>query len=427
MACRVGSSLPMANDSALYAALNEVQKHYAYVHPYLAAFICVTGVFMNVASVVVLTRPSMIVSPINCLLTVIAVCDAVTMLSCFNYLVRLLTFPNCPSKFTYEWIVTVLLNSNLTVVCHTVSIWLTVSMAVIRACTVKKAWGGAVRASNAVTLTVFISVPVFFTVCLLNTPSALTYTIESRSVHLLCPQLLNASAAYNSTNAAYLYTTTISALAKRDGCRILKAAFWINGVLFKMLPCVLLTVFIGVLIFILAEVRRRRKRLRLASESNKTDKTTLMLIVLLTVFLMSELPQGLLLIGTGIYDYRFRSRVLNKLGDLMDILSLINSAANFVIYFAMSQKFRQVFCRTLLPVIGDYRIIYTDNRLTFYATDDGYRTTNGVGSHRPSACSLRSSRMNSLCPERSRCGRDSFSLFERSNCGRNSLFDRRDL
>jgi len=41
--------------------------------------------------------------------------------------------------------------------------------------------------------------------------------------------------------------------------------------------------------------------------------------------------------------------VYRKLGDLMDLLSLVNSSANFVIYFAMSQKFREVFRLTVVP------------------------------------------------------------------------------
>lgn len=424
--CQLGASLQIDNDSRIFDTLAKFQRAYAPIHPYLGAFICVTGVFMNVASVIVLTRPTMIVSPINCLLTVIAVCDAVTMLSYFNYLIRLVTFPNCPSMYTYEWMVTILINSNITVVGHTVSIWLTVSMAIIRACTVKQAWGGAVRTTKAPTLAVFITVPVFLTVCMLNMPSALTYTVVELPLTTLCRKSFNFStmsaSMYNSTAMIFLYTTRISKLAELNDCRIFKLAFWMNGVLFKMLPCILLSVFIGVLIFILAEVRRRRVRLRLTNDAHRTDKTTLMLIVLLTVFLLSELPQGILLICTGIFDNQFRSKVSYKLGDLMDLLSLINSSANFVIYFAMSQKFREVFCRTLLPIIGDYRIIYTDNRLTFYATEGAtemaLRTMNGNG-HRPSRVNLDVSQASK--------GRNSV-MYERSQAGgRNSMFERSHL
>uniref|UniRef100_A0A915I8R7 Transmembrane protein n=1 Tax=Romanomermis culicivorax TaxID=13658 RepID=A0A915I8R7_ROMCU len=84
----------------------------------------------------------------------------------------------------------------------------------------------------------------------------------------------------------------------RNNGVLLDAAFWVTGIVFKILPCLCLTVFIVVLIYILAGVKRRRERLRrnACDQNQRADKTTFMLIVLLTVFLISESPQGLLLI-----------------------------------------------------------------------------------------------------------------------------------
>lgn len=372
----------MANDSAVYAVLNDVHKFYADVHPWLGGFLCVCGVFMNVACVIVLTRPSMISNLINCLLTVVAICDAATMLSYFNYLIRVLTFPDCLSKYTYEWIVTLLFHSNLSVVCHSASIWLTVAMAVVRVHTIRSSVPSNRKSAKAATTAFAFSLAVFIMAALLNLPSALSFTVATVPSKNLC---LGASAG----NSSFVYNAAISELGVRNNGTLLKIAFWINGMVFKMAPCVLLTLFIILLIFVLAGVRRRRKRLHLASESQRSDRTTLMLIVLLTVFLISELPQGLLLVGTGIFDRQFRFKVYNKLGNLMDLLSLINSAANFVIYFVMSQKFRQVFCRTLFSE-RIYRMMFRDRATSILSATEALplRTPNGTArnSIRPSVC-----------------------------------------
>lgn len=79
------------------------------------------------------------------------------------------------------------------------------------------------------------------------------------------------------------------------------------------------------------------------------DHTTPMLVAILFIFLVAELPQGLLLVLTGIFSSEtFNKKIYMPLGDFMDLLSLLNSAIGFVIYVGMSRKFRSVFLQ-LLP------------------------------------------------------------------------------
>lgn len=143
-----------------------------------------------------------------------------------------------------------------------------------------------------------------------------------------------------------------------------------------MIPCILLTTFLVVLVRILGEVRARRERLlgnghgegcggRRKGEAG--DRTTRMLITVICVFLSTELPQGLLLVASGLFSQEFKHHVYNNLGDVLDLVpssssstsspvspcplqaALVNSCATFVIYCSMSKQYRSEFARIFLP------------------------------------------------------------------------------
>lgn len=67
-----------------------------------------------------------------------------------------------------------------------------------------------------------------------------------------------------------------------------------------------------------------------------------MLLTILCVFLITELPQGVMMVLSGIFPEAFRRHIYNNLGDLLDLLSLCNACATFIIYCSMSEQFRNV-------------------------------------------------------------------------------------
>ena len=79
-----------------------------------------------------------------------------------------------------------------------------------------------------------------------------------------------------------------------------------------------------------------------------TDRTTRLLVVLLVLFLVAEVPQGVLGLLSAVHGKQFFLSCYNPLGELMDLLALINGALNFIIYCSMSTMFRQtlthIFC-----------------------------------------------------------------------------------
>ena len=124
--------------------------------------------------------------------------------------------------------------------------------------------------------------------------------------------------------------------------------FWIHAIVFRTVPCLLLLVLSGLLIYVMhiANLNRmklmqqgRRSEYEKASEHNRT---TTMLLILVISFLIMELPHGILYIICGIKK-SFFDDVYVHLGDLLDLLVLINSSINFFLYCFMSSQFRNKF------------------------------------------------------------------------------------
>lgn len=75
----------------------------------------------------------------------------------------------------------------------------------------------------------------------------------------------------------------------------------------------------------------------------RTDRTTMLLVAVLLLFLITEFPQGILGLLSGILPKCFLIRCYTLFGELIDLLALINAAVGFVLYGLMSKQFRTSF------------------------------------------------------------------------------------
>ena len=80
-------------------------------------------------------------------------------------------------------------------------------------------------------------------------------------------------------------------------------------------------------------------------DENSNNKTTLMLTIVCILFLTTELPQSILILLSMTLDSSFYSNVYMPLGDLLDMIALINNSVSFIIYCYMSSAFRETFCK----------------------------------------------------------------------------------
>eukprot|EP00090_Calanus_glacialis_P000049 TRINITY_DN10044_c0_g1_i2.p1 TRINITY_DN10044_c0_g1~~TRINITY_DN10044_c0_g1_i2.p1 ORF type:complete len:166 (+),score=54.03 TRINITY_DN10044_c0_g1_i2:184-681(+) len=119
---------------------------------------------------------------------------------------------------------------------------------------------------------------------------------------------------------------------------------WLYSFFLKLLPCLVLTILTTCLIRALYKVEENSHNLRQGSQLNihskNTDKTTKLLSIILIFFLTAELPQGILGMLSAIFGQQFFLECYNPVGEMMDMMALINSAANYILYCLMSSQFR---------------------------------------------------------------------------------------
>ena len=131
------------------------------------------------------------------------------------------------------------------------------------------------------------------------------------------------------------------------------ACFWIYGVTTKIFPSFLLLVMTSRIMLAMHRAKKRRVGLLgqkgLPNNDARTaqhNRTTWMIIAVVVFFIITQLPQGILALISG-FDEVFLSNVYSNLGDLMDLLTLVNSAVNIIIYCTMSKQFRTTFTNVL--------------------------------------------------------------------------------
>lgn len=160
-----------------------------------------------------------------------------------------------------------------------------------------------------------------------------------------------------------------------------KINFWVFSVGMKLGPCILLTYLSLTLITALVEADERKTRLANRTQQERpsisslergrlstiavqnplimakrsslarpySDRTNKMLLAVLLLFLVTEFPSGILVLLSGILGERFFLDVYIPLGEVLDILALVNSSINFILYCTTSSVFRQTFCNLFCP------------------------------------------------------------------------------
>ncbi|VDL77040.1 unnamed protein product [Nippostrongylus brasiliensis] len=327
-------------------------------------------------------------SAVNCVLTAVALCDIGTMVT---YLVYILHFvfmrqSTCSPTFTHGWMQFLQWHVMISITLHTTSLWLAVAMAFIRRMTLR------------------LCIVIFICVTLMCTPNMFVHEIAVYEGAVWEPST-QCAMHFPPNYTQLIYTFTASQCFQLQGlkeatannCSIFKLNIWMIGLVFKVIPCILLMFFsVGLVNKIRqAENNRRKltnvslnnlnstdagamsakkikgkvsenynrpedklelnaemtsgKELFLCRKSHKSDRTTAMLVVILAVFLITELPQGVISILCAIFTADVHKYLYFHLGDILDLLSLLNSSVNFVLYCLMSSRYRQTFWLVFLP------------------------------------------------------------------------------
>ncbi|XP_026763130.1 G-protein coupled receptor dmsr-1 [Galleria mellonella] len=322
---------------------------YNNIHGYVSLLVCLFGSLANILNVAVLTRRDLAAAPINRLLKWLAVADVFVMIEYVPFAIyRYLLLPG-QEDWPYSWAVYMLFHMHFTQILHTASILLTLSLAVWRYIAIKyPSHSPALCTDRRCSLAILSS---FVLPPILCIPSYFVFTIHKD---------------FTIDKNGNIPTKVYYVDSDYDGT-LYQINFWVLAVLIKLLPCFILTVISAWLIRALYRANTRKKALKgysacpaetvvngngniftrkstkRSKAERRTDRTTKMLVAVLLLFLMTEFPQGILGLLSGMLGRCFFKRCYNLFGELMDALALLNGAINFVLYCSMSRQFRTTF------------------------------------------------------------------------------------
>ncbi|XP_059060808.1 G-protein coupled receptor dmsr-1 [Achroia grisella] len=322
---------------------------YNSIHGYVSLLVCLFGSLANILNVAVLTRRDLAAAPINRLLKWLAVADVFVMIEYVPFAIyRYLLLPG-QEDWPYSWAVYMLFHMHFTQILHTASILLTLSLAVWRYIAIKyPSHSPALCTDRRCSLAILAS---FVLPPILCIPSYFVFTIHKD---------------FTIDKNGNIPTKVYYVDSDYDGT-LYQINFWVHAVLIKLLPCFILTVISAWLIRALYRANTRKKALKgysacpaetvvngngniftrkstkRSKAERRTDRTTKMLVAVLLLFLMTEFPQGILGLLSGLLGRCFFKRCYNLFGELMDALALLNGAINFVLYCSMSRQFRTTF------------------------------------------------------------------------------------
>ncbi|CAG5126707.1 unnamed protein product [Candidula unifasciata] len=432
------------------STLEIVANVYMSVHGVLSLIVCAFGIPMNVLNITILTRKHMH-TPVNCILTWLAVFDLLTMISYVPFSLHFycLTWNLSAERNSLGWMTFLIFHVDFTLTTHTISIWLGVTLAVFR---YKHIFSPAKGHLTRVRRLIRARIAVFSVVVLSVLLMIPNYLMNQLQPYLYFNPETNQTEVIYVNEPLNLETTGVKPLAQVN--------LLLHSALAKFLPCILMVVYSGLLLKTLRTnirlLTRRPSRKTsqadlhscasdpslppqqsdpMSSSVNQTmdsatdlntnleelttrkgnenlcvkcssqiqgntsassslllvpkqtaavvkspkhrnsatsqivkavkiqptrhqdnSRTTRMLLVVITLFLVTELPQAILIVLSATIPGFFLS-VYVPLGDMMDMVALVNNGINFLLYCIMSRDFRTTLLDMLKSVINTARDI----------------------------------------------------------------------
>ncbi|CAF0907543.1 unnamed protein product [Adineta steineri] len=323
--------------------------YYVILQGVCAPLIIIISTVLNSLIAVVLLQKHLR-SPTNILLLAIALYDTLTGLFPFPAYIYVFSFKKCDDymPYNYGWFHRINYEV-LPFIFHTCSIWVTVVLAIQRyiyVCHSEKAkqWCTVPMALKAIAcvniLALVTAIPMF-----------LEGTFQPKAVHsLLDPNKIIHACLVRDYSEDRRFSTLYSVYT------VLRA------LLINVGPCTILVILNMILVQRMKEAKQNRDRLivKRSHEARAQEQTsvTLMLIIVVTLFLIVEIPMAIHIIISGLlklFNKTFLNDFLNFSVQLLNFAVLLSYPINFFIYCRMSRAFRDAFTKLLCPSINQSR------------------------------------------------------------------------
>lgn len=303
----------------------------------LPSLIAVTAI-LNSIVFIVLTKSHM-KSSVNVMLAALAVSDTLKGLSALPYYVYLYSIDRKHSFIPFPWCyIQKLCSGILPTMFHTISIWLTFTLAIQRYIYLCH----SLRAKKLCTIQRTAHTVVGLCLCsfIMHSPRLFDSSFVKVRIDL---------------GTEFGYVDTCVEMMQQWAMDIqhiyYPVYYWTRLIVIQIIPSIGLVVLNFVLIHVMRTANRRRRLLILQNRSSEwkrvreTNCTTLMLVVVVSIFLLVELPLGMLMLlcmlqSAFSYDL-ITEEYQNMLTVLFNCLVLLSYPVNFFIYVAMSKKFRR--------------------------------------------------------------------------------------
>lgn len=305
------------------------------IHFKLSLCICIFGCITNILNFIVLSQKDLR-THINYILAGLAISDFLVMLVYVPYALDHAFHINTRlERLTYGYAHYVYTHAMLSQTAHTISIFLTIILALWRYVSVCHPNGKNAfmkRTLWAIAASYVIS-PI---ICL---PYYMSLTIRSESIYVYKHNMTEIKeTSMNYTDLMFLASADsddgTGDIEKLTKYFVYTSSFykahnqvflWVYSVIIKLLPCILLTYFSLQLVRTLYEAKKRKEKLsgnlqmsvKLLTKKKQADRTTKMLIAVLLLFLITEFPQGIMGLLSAVLHQDFYLHCYQRLGELL--------------------------------------------------------------------------------------------------------------
>uniref|UniRef100_A0A0K0DFJ1 G_PROTEIN_RECEP_F1_2 domain-containing protein n=1 Tax=Angiostrongylus cantonensis TaxID=6313 RepID=A0A0K0DFJ1_ANGCA len=290
--------------------------------------LCLSGSVGHLVSITTLTS---MMNPTNAFLISMS-CSQLALCANFLYstLFKWASDELCvPLFFSYYMVKTMHISVTLSVLVHMAGVFHVVALSIIRYCSLSRLaninssqqWFTYQRCRIALVI-IFVSVavigiPLHFT-------SKVVMVDENESCTVRYPALRNTT-TYQLQFSSFPYLHTMN--------------FWLFNFCSKIIPSVILCVMTFLILNQLKQIQQLSARFMNVKRDKQHQRTTKMILIIMFVFIIVELPQGLLAVLSTVTDLQ----LISALGDFTEMITLLTSCVIFALFCLMNGKIRSAF------------------------------------------------------------------------------------